>query len=63
MDELEKWFRDVKGSILIDKENQTMYTLSDLRVINGSLYFGILPFGGSVKYVNEDRFDELHMLS
>ena len=62
MDELEKWFQDVKGSILIDKENQVLYTLCDLRVINGSLYFGILPSDGPVKYVNETRYDELHMV-
>tara|TARA_B100001939_G_scaffold14828_1_gene12624 strand:+ start:892 stop:1086 length:195 start_codon:yes stop_codon:yes gene_type:complete len=53
------WFEQAKGARLEDPNSGDIFTLIDLRRVGSEAYFGLLPIGGPVVYVNIDRYDEL----
>lgn len=53
------WFDEAKGCRLEDPTSGDIYTLVDLRKVGSEPYFGLLPVGGPIVYVNIDRYEEL----
>ena len=56
---IQEWFNKAAGSHFEEPETGDILTLVDVRYVGSELYFGLLPVGGAVKYVNIDRYDEL----